>query len=200
MSKHTTLDQLKMLAQRSKTEIDKVDAKIDTLSSRVDDLVTAGGEPNVINAVKNNGTPLEITDKSVDIGASIAATVAAADHLKRKIVTGVDAIDLAAEDADQYLYMVPKTGSDADDVYDEYMVLNGAVEHVGNTKVDLSGYVQKETGKGLSTNDFDNDAKTKLDGIDMASRTPLVRLSNYNIKLAVWRRKIFFLTFAASPV
>lgn len=80
------------------------------------------------------------------------------------------------------------------------MVLNGAVEHVGNTKVDLSGYVQKETGKGLSTNDFDNDAKTKLDGIDMASRTPLVRLSNYNIKLAVWRRKIFFLTFAASPV
>lgn len=169
MSKHTTLDQLKMLAQRSKTEIDKVDAKIDTLSGRVDDLVTAGGEPNVINTVKNNGTPLEITDKSVDIGASIAAAVAAADHLKRKIVTGVDAIDLAAEDADQYLYMVPKTGSDADDVYDEYMVLNGAVEHVGNTKVDLSGYVQKETGKGLSTNDFDNDAKTKLDGIDMAT-------------------------------
>lgn len=169
MSKHTTLDQLKMLAQRSKTEIDKVDAKIDTLSSRVDDLVTAGGEPNVINTVKNNGTPLEIIDKSVDIGAPIAAAVAAADHLKRKIVTGVDAIDLNAEDADQYLYMVPKTGSDSDDVYDEYMVLDGKVEHVGNTKVDLSGYVQKEDGKGLSTNDFTNDAKAKLDGIEMAT-------------------------------
>ena len=39
MSKHTTLDQLKMLAQRSKTEIDKVDAKVTTLSGRVDDLV-----------------------------------------------------------------------------------------------------------------------------------------------------------------
>ena len=34
MSKHTTLDQLKMLAQRTKTEIDKVDTKVDKLSER----------------------------------------------------------------------------------------------------------------------------------------------------------------------
>ena len=169
MSKHTTLDQLKMLAQRSKTEIDKVDTKVTALSSRVDDLVTAGGEPNVIVGIQNNGTDLDITSKKVDIGPSIAAAVAAADHLKRKIVTGVDAIDLTADDADQYLYMVPKTGSDADDVYDEYMVLNGAVEHVGNTKVDLSGYVQKETGKGLSANDYTDDEKAKLAGIEMAT-------------------------------
>lgn len=169
MSKHTTIEQLKKLAQRSKTEIDKVDTKVTALSSRVDDLVTAGGEPNKIDAITNNGTALDIANKSVDIGPTIAAAVAAADHLKRKVVTGVDAIDLTADDADQYLYMVPKTGSDADDVYDEYMVLNGVVEHVGNTKVDLSGYVQKETGKGLSTNDFDNDAKTKLDGIEIAT-------------------------------
>lgn len=169
MSKHTTLDQLKMLAQRSKTEIDKVNTKVTALSSRVDDLVTAGGEPNVIVGIQNNGTDLDITSKKVDIGPSIAAAVAAADHLKRKKVTSVDAIDLTAADADQYLYMVSKTGSDADDVYDEYMVLDGAVEHVGNTKVDLTGYVQKETGKGLSTNDFDNAAKDKLDGIVMAT-------------------------------
>lgn len=169
MSKHTTLDQLKMLAQRTNTEIKAVDGKLTTLSNRVDDLVTAGGEPNVIIGIQNNGTDLDIASKKVDIGPSIAAAVAAADHLKRKIVTGVDAIDLAADDADQYLYMVHKTGSDADDVYDEYMVLNGTVEHVGNTKVDLSGYVQKETGKGLSANDYTDDEKAKLAGIEMAT-------------------------------
>ena len=169
MSKHTTLDQLKMLAQRTNTEIKAVDGKLTTLSNRVDDLVTAGGEPNVIIGIQNNGTDLDIASKKVDIGPSIAAAVAAADHLKRKIVTGVDAIDLAADDADQYLYMVPKTGSDADDVYEEYMVLNGTVEHVGNTKVDLSGYVQKETGKGLSANDYTDDEKAKLAGIEMAT-------------------------------
>ena len=169
MSKHTTIEQLKMLAQRAKSEITKVDGKVTALSSRVDDLVTAGGEPNVINTVKNNGTALEIIDKSVDIGSSIAAAVAASDHLQRKVVTDMDAIDPAAEDAEKFIYMVPKTGSDDDDVYDEYMVLNGTVEHVGNTKVDLSGYVQKETGKGLSANDYTDDEKAKLAGIEMAT-------------------------------
>lgn len=67
MSKHTTLDQLKMLANRTKSEIVKVDDKVTTLSGRVDQLVTAGGEPNVITAIKVNGVAQEITDKAVDI-------------------------------------------------------------------------------------------------------------------------------------
>ena len=169
MSKHTTIDQLKMLAQRSKAEISKVDDKVTGLSNRVDDLVTAGGEPNKIEVIKNNGTALEIDNKAVDIGSSIAAAVAAADHMTRKKVASVDAIDPTAEGADKFIYMVPKTGSDEDDQYDEYMVMDGAVEHVGNTKVDLSGYVQKETGKGLSANDYTDDEKAKLAGIEMAT-------------------------------
>lgn len=67
MSKHTTLDQLKMLAQRTNTEIKAVDGKVAALSSRVDDLVTAGGEPNVITEIKVNGTAQPITDKAVDL-------------------------------------------------------------------------------------------------------------------------------------
>lgn len=177
-NKHTTLDQLKMLAQRSKTEIDKVDAKVDTLSGRVDEIATIGGEPNVITEIKNNGTALAVTNKGVDIGPSIAEAVAAADHLKRKIITGVDAINLAAEDADQYIYMVPKTGSDEDDQYDEYMVLNGAVEHVGHTKVDLSGYVQKVDGKDLSSNDYTDEEKAKLAGIEMATDAEITSMLN----------------------
>lgn len=172
MSKHTTLDQLKMLAQRSKTEIDKVDTKVDNLAQRVDDIATVGGEPNVITEIKNNGTALEVTDKGVDIGPAIAEAVAAADHLTRKVVTGVDAIDPDADDAEKFIYMVPKADSDEDDVYDEYMVLNGAVEHVGNTKVDLSGYVQKETGKGL----YPDEDKEKLAGIEVAADTEIVSM------------------------
>ena len=60
MSKHTTLEQLKKLAQRTDAEIDKVDGKVTALSSRVDDLVTAGGEPNKLEVVKVNGTALDI--------------------------------------------------------------------------------------------------------------------------------------------
>lgn len=48
MSKHTTLDQLKMLAQRTKGEIDKVDSK-------------------ALAGVKVNGAALSIAEKMVDI-------------------------------------------------------------------------------------------------------------------------------------
>ena len=62
--------------------------------------------------------------------------------------------------------MVPKgTAGDADK-YDEYMVINGVLEKMGDWGVDLSGYVQKETGKGLSTNDYTTAEKTKLGGIE----------------------------------
>lgn len=67
MSKHTTLDQLKMLAQRTKGEIGKVDSKMTALSDRVDTLESAGGQANVLEGVKVNGTTLSIAEKMVDI-------------------------------------------------------------------------------------------------------------------------------------
>lgn len=66
-TKHTTLDQFKKLAQRTKTEIGKVDTKVTALSTRVDNLVAAGGEPNVLEGIKVNGTLLTLTDKIADI-------------------------------------------------------------------------------------------------------------------------------------
>lgn len=176
MSKHTTIDQLKMLAQRSKAEIDKVDGKVTALSSRVDSLVGADGEPLVIASVKFNGETLEVAeDKSVSINAAtkedVAAAIAASDHLKRKIVTSVSDIDLTAADADKFIYMVPNGDTDDNNQYDEYMVLSGKIEYVGNTKVNMDGKVDKEDGKGLSTNDYTDEEKQKLADIEMATDT-----------------------------
>ncbi len=99
------------------------------------------------------------------VAAAVASGVAAADHLMRKKVGSVSDIDPSATGADQYIYMVPKTDGRNGDKYDEYMVLDGAVEPVGDWAVDLSGYVPKEDGKGLSTNDFTTAEKEKLAGI-----------------------------------
>lgn len=90
--------------------------------------------PTAVSALAN--------DAKYQTQEQVAAAVAAADHLTRKKVASLDAIDPAAEGAEKFIYMVPKTGSDEDDQYDEYMVLDGTVEHVGNTRVDLSGYVK----------------------------------------------------------
>lgn len=172
--KLTKVKALKQLAQRINADF-ATKTELSTLSGRVDALVTAGGEPNVIDAVKNNGTALEIVDKAVDIGPAVAAAVAGAAHLQRKKVASKDAIDLAAQDADRYIYMVPKTGGKNGDKYDEYMVLDGELEPVGDWAVDLSGFaktedvVAKEAGKGLSANDYTDEDKAKLAGLEFAT-------------------------------
>lgn len=61
-TKHTTIDQLKKLALRTKSEIGLVDAKVAGLTTKVNDLVTAGGEPNKLEGIKVNGTLLALTD------------------------------------------------------------------------------------------------------------------------------------------
>lgn len=61
LKKVTSFDQLKLVAQRAK-------AKYDALSTRIDEIVDEGGEPNTIETVKVNGTALVPDgDKAVDI-------------------------------------------------------------------------------------------------------------------------------------
>lgn len=67
MAKLITLDQFKMLANKVHEEDNALGVRIDNVVSQVEGLVTAGGEPNVLNGVKVNGNALAITDKMVDL-------------------------------------------------------------------------------------------------------------------------------------
>ena len=164
----TRVRHLRELARR--IEADYATKKsVEELSDRVDEIATAGGEPNVITEIRVNGAAQPVSGKAVDITVptqkDIADAVAAADHLQRKVVSGKEDIDPAADGADKYIYMVPKADAEEGDLYDEYMVLDGKVEHVGNTRIDLSGYVQKEAGMGL----YPDADKAKLEGIVIAT-------------------------------
>lgn len=77
------------------------------------------------------------------------------------------------------IYLVPKQTAETQDIYDEYIYVNNAWEHIGTTQIDLSNYytksevntlladkVDKVAGKQLSTEDFTSALKTKLDGIE----------------------------------
>lgn len=91
-------------------------------------------------------TPVDAYSKT-ETDAAINTAVAAASHLKRKIVDNIAQINKDAIDADQYIYMVPKSDGLEGDKYDEYMVVEIAdvkfVEKVGNWSVDLSDYAKK---------------------------------------------------------
>ena len=81
------------------------------------------------------------------------------------------------------IYLVPKATAETQDVYDEYIYVNNAWEHIGSTQVDLSDYytktetdallddkVDKVTGKQLSTEDFTSALKSKLEGIEAGAQ------------------------------
>lgn len=65
-SKLARLKHLKELAQKVESDC-ATKTELSALSERVEGLVTAGGEPNVITAIKVNGVAQAITDKAVDI-------------------------------------------------------------------------------------------------------------------------------------
>lgn len=70
-TKLTTLDQLKSSMEAAKTYIDAQDAalgaRIDDVVADIEGIVATGGEANILEGVKVNGTALSITDKMVDI-------------------------------------------------------------------------------------------------------------------------------------
>lgn len=137
-SKITTLDQLKLLATRVKTEDNALGARIDSVVSTVEGIVATGGEANVLNGVKVNGTALAITDKMVDLliaagtengtisvnGAAVAITGLQALAYKAKISeTDLDDALLASIAA-------KATAADLSALTVRVTTLEGAVEEI----------------------------------------------------------------------
>lgn len=135
MSKHTTLDQLKMLAQRTKGEIDKVDSKVATLSGRVDTLEGAGGQANVLEGVKVNGAALKIVDKIVDI---LIATGTANGTL------AVNGIDVPVKGLAALAYKAQVSEADLDSALTAVLAAKAA-------KADVDVLIGTDTGKSART-------------------------------------------------
>ena len=71
--------------------------------------------------------------------SAIATAIAAVDHLSREIVEALP------ENANaNVIYMVRREDGTGQDVYNEYMYINGAWEIIGDTSVDLTDYARKE--------------------------------------------------------
>lgn len=175
----TKLVHLQKLAQ-------KENQKANALAARVGALEKVGAQANKIESIKVNGTAQTIaSDKSVNItvptktsqlsndstfqtsaqvASAISTAISKSGHASFQKVDAVPAVDSAQENI-MYLVMNSTTKH-----YDIYAKIKGAsgtytMELLDDTTVDLSGKVDKVTGKGLSTNDFTTAEKTKLAGI-----------------------------------
>ncbi len=86
------------------------------------------------------------------------------------------------------IYLVPKTDTDEQNLFDEYLWINNSWEYISTKTIEvdlsdlytkdetdhlLSGKVDKVDGKDLSTNDFTNEEKAKLAGLSNYDDTEL---------------------------
>lgn len=169
LTKLTGLKAIQDLAQRVDANY-ATKKELGTLTDKVDGLVTAGGEPNKIEKIKVNGTDQNIAaDKSVDIKVPTnnnELTNGAGYQTASDVDTAVKGAFKEFEEA--------VTGDDTVNTYKE--LIEWAAEHgseaaeivgrLDELETDLDGKVDKVTGKQLSTNDFDNAAKNKLDSLE----------------------------------
>lgn len=128
----TKIEELTTTVENHTTEIQTVKETLETQSETITEVQTK------VETIYKDGT-LDVYTKSETYNRDeIAQQIAAADHLKRKIVVSADSIDLDAADAEQYIYMAPNDAG----TYDEYMVIDGALEKVGDWKIDLTDYAK----------------------------------------------------------
>ena len=123
----------------------------ENLQALIDELKTRVVRSEEGKGLSTNDLTAELLAKinSAQSAEEVAAAVAAADHMKRVIKETKEEIDLTAADAEQYIYLV-KNG----EVYDEYMVVEGKLEKVGDWKTDLTGYLKETDLTELTAGDI----------------------------------------------
>ena len=133
------------------------------------------GKANKATTIEGYGITDAYTKNEVD--SAITSAVSTAGHLKRQIVTVLP----STSEADEFtIYMIKDSASsESNDLYIEYMLVNGLFEIIGSTKVGLSNYYTKTEVDTKIT-----DTKTELkkyaeDEADAALSAANENLNNY---------------------
>lgn len=102
------------------------------------------------------------TYTKTEVDTLVAEKIVEADHLRRIVVDNVDDIDVTAEDALFYIYMVPSGLEEDDNKYYEYVVIEydevnddtvttvRSLERVGSWEVNLDNYALKSEVSNLA--------------------------------------------------
>lgn len=156
--------------------VDEICELIEELESKIgseanDNQEATGLYKLIADVLTEVGTKASMADVYTkdETNTAILTAVADVDHLKRKIVDSLSDIDVDAIDAHLYIYMVPTGLQLEDDKYDEYIVINGAVEKVGSWEVDLSNYATKAELDGKVNKDDNARLLTLEEGEKLAS-------------------------------
>ena len=126
-----------------------------------------------VNTKADKVTTLEgygITDAYTkqQANSEIARQIAAAGHLEKVVLEEEEELPEVGSAKQNAIYMKPLTGGKGNNIFEEYMVINGAWEKLGTTDVDLSNYATKSevgTAKTEAVSEAVQQAKSYADGL-----------------------------------
>lgn len=135
--------------------------ELKAVSDKVDTLQKAGGEPNTIESIKKNGTPVEIgDDKSVDIEVPTKVSELTNDEKFQKESEVKALIEKLRGEV---------MGEGVNEAYDTFAELAEYIESHKSVaealQAAIGNKVDKEGDKVLSENDFTTALKERLEGI-----------------------------------
>lgn len=147
------------------------------------DLIDDGADVNAIEAIYIDGVKQTITNKKVDLDLSdyVKGTDVASALRYKGNVSSYANLPTVASAGDVYNI---QTAGGTDGNGNSIKAGDNVVRTSNNTwdvlagTVDLSNYVVKVTGKDLSTNDFTNAYKTKLDGVATSANNYVLPTAN----------------------
>ena len=185
----TTANEASSAASTNAGEITKV-------KNRVSSLEGVGAQANVIESVKVNGSALSISDKSVNVDLSAYAQATELDsriNLKNEgggykqvsILNGAVMLRIGT-DANKNQISIGYNVHIDPDLYlskntDGRLCLGTDTERKAIANFDdLNSYVQKESGKDLSSNDYTTAEKTKLAGIASSAQVNVIESVKVN--------------------
>lgn len=148
------------------TTVEGLQTTVGTLSDEVESLQEKIGSPA---EGETAATGIYAIVSNIYTKQEVDTAIANAGHLKRQKITSLDEISLDDEGVENIIFMLSKTG-EAGDYFDEYMVIDGQVEKIGNSTVDLSGYVEKVEGSRL----INSDEIAKLTGIENGAQKNVI--------------------------
>ena len=94
---------------------------------------------NIEEILNNVYTKSEIDSQ---IAQQVAEALVNAQHLKYKVVSSLAEAESEADE--NIIYLVPKSETDTNNEYDEYFIVEGNLEKIGNWEVELSNYVRTD--------------------------------------------------------
>lgn len=120
----------------------------DTLSATAQSWDQITGKPEQFTPSTHTHKSTEVTDLDTTIQKAIAGST----HLTRQIVENLEGVEAPSENV---VYMVKKTAGKDKNAYDEYMYIESEFELIGDSAVDLTGYMKTADLQAITNEEID---------------------------------------------